>query len=385
MIESRAGSALIPTETFLSRKAISAGCLPEAFTATRELDLLQSWLKDHLGLTLHFDAIQDSDTIASGMTVRYVSDRFEYIVFNFTDQNLHGNPQDLAFIYDTTVREIIRQDVRSVLRELPDDVMIFVTSDHGFAPVPGQTITVPERIVATRYDVKYRYVLAIDHLEGEQGKNVIEFDAHTLGIPTHSETAKDVPIHYALFPRPGYTLRRPSGPHRPDRYTHGGVSLAECMVPAVVLGPRQTDQPLLQIETVRQIGSVSEGESLEIEIVLSPTQGALSGVDRDHPLAVTLSFTRDDMPARREVYRGERTAYSVRWTPQLGEIVPEERQRGEIVLPVTVILTYRQEDKTVRLSRTATMRVKLDPSRLRRRVDSKLDMLMGKVPKGLKS
>jgi len=46
---------------------------------------------------------RDDDMVASGMTVRYVSDQLEYIIFNFTDQNLHGNPQDLAFIYDTTV------------------------------------------------------------------------------------------------------------------------------------------------------------------------------------------------------------------------------------------------------------------------------------------
>jgi len=55
------------------------------------------------------------------------------------------------------------------------------------------------------------------------------------------------------------------------------------------------------------------------------------------------------------------------------------------VLPVTVILTYGQGGKSIRLSKTADVRVKLDPARLHRRVDSKLDLLMGKVPKGLRS
>ena len=166
------------------------------------------------------------------------------------------------------------------------------------------------------------------------------------------------------------------------------------MVPAVVLGPRQAERPLLQIEAVRQAGSVSEGEALEIDVVVSPAPGAAHGADQAYPLALALSFTRGDMPTRREVYRGKRTTYSVRWTPQLGEITSQDRQRGEIVLPVTVILTYRNpvfeknrvsQGEIVRLSRTANVRVKLDPARLRRRVDSKLDMLMGKVPKGLKS
>jgi len=50
-----------------------------------------------------------------------------------------------------------------------------------------------------------------------------------------------------------------------------------------------------------------------------------------------------------------------------------------------VILSHREGKETVRLSRTADVRIKLDPTRLRRRVDSKLDLLMGKVPKGSKS
>ena len=62
------------------------------------------------------------------------------VIFNFTDKNLHNNNDDLAFIYDTTVREILRQDVRSVLREMPDDATVFVTSDHGFTPVPDNDL-----------------------------------------------------------------------------------------------------------------------------------------------------------------------------------------------------------------------------------------------------
>ena len=63
------------------------------------------------------------------------------VIFNFTDKNLHNNTADLAFIYDTTVREILRQDVRSVLREIcRDDAMVFVTSDHGFTPVPEDDV-----------------------------------------------------------------------------------------------------------------------------------------------------------------------------------------------------------------------------------------------------
>jgi hypothetical protein len=385
VIESRPGGALIPTETHLSRKAISAGCLPEAFSSRNELRLLEAWLEAYLGLKPKFEAVKDDDTVASGMTVRYVSDQLEYIVFNFTDKNLHNNPQDLAFIYSTTVREIIRQDVRGVLRELPDDALIFITSDHGFVPVPEPTVAVPEAIVADSHDVKYRVARTTGHLEGKRSGDVIEFDARMMGIPQRSEAVPNAPIQYVLFPRPGFTLQRKKGRHAPDRYTHGGLSLAECMVPMVVMGPRRGEGPALAIESVAQAGSVSEGEPLTLEITVGPTRAKLPGMAITADVSISLSFSRDEIPTRREVFRGRRATYTVRWTPQLGEISDEDRRQGVVVQPVTVILAYRQAQGTVRLSQTADVRVKLDPTRLRRRVDSKLDLLMGKVPKGLKS
>ena len=48
LVASYPGSAILPTETELSRKAISAGKMPLAFQngSKRELDLLKAWLKD---------------------------------------------------------------------------------------------------------------------------------------------------------------------------------------------------------------------------------------------------------------------------------------------------------------------------------------------------
>jgi len=379
LVERRPGSSLLPSETYLSRKAISAGCLPEKFLSTRESNLLKAWLKDNLGLDLSFDVRQDSDTVDSGIAVRYVSDRLEYIVFNFTDGNLHGSSLDLSLIYSTIVREIIQQDVRSVLRELPNDALIFVISDHGFAPVPKPTVVIPDEIVVDRHDIKYRYAGTTDSLSGKDSNSVIDFDVHTMGIPPNSETVAALPIHHMLFPRPGYTLQREKGHRDPDPYTHGGLSMAECMVPVIVMGPRQAEQSALQIESIQQVGSVSEGEGLELEVTIAATRAKLPDT------GIALTFSREDIPARREVFHGERTRYSIRWTPKLGDLPEESRREGVLVLPVTVILTYRQDRQPIRLSKTIDVRIKLDPARLRRRVDSKLDLLMGKVPNGLQS
>jgi hypothetical protein len=381
LIHSRPGSAILPTETELSRKAISAGKLPADFPpgSKRESELLKAWLKENLGWAPNFEIVRDSDTEASGMVVRYVSPQLEYIVFSFTDENLHHNQNELALIYRSVVREIVQQDVRSVLRDLPDDALIFVTSDHGFTPMPQQIVPVPTSAVLDDHDVKYRNARTLQKLPPPEAEKSVDFDVRVMGIPRRSPTARDTDFNYVLFPRAGHIFKRAKGPHDPDRYSHGGLSLAECMVPMAVLGPRQAAQRLLNIESVRQVGSASEGEALELEITLLASQ--LFTAD----LPFTLSFSLEDIPTRKEIFSGLRKTVVVRWTPRLGEIPPEAREAGVLAQQVTVLLAYRENGELVRTSQAADVRIKIDTTRLHRRLDSKLDLLMGKVPKELKS
>src|SRR5207249_12034299 len=125
------GSALLPTETHVSRKAISAGCLPVDFCSTTENALMENALKTNLDLIVKFKVKSQNESVESGIAAHYTSGPIDVVIFNFTDKNLHNNTAELSFIYDTTVREILRQDVRSVLREMPDNAVVFVTSDHG--------------------------------------------------------------------------------------------------------------------------------------------------------------------------------------------------------------------------------------------------------------
>ena len=259
VIENRAGSAILPTETHLSRKAIAAGCLPDEFVATNELALLQHWLKTRMNLSPRFETIRNDDTVASGMTVRFSSDLLDYIIFNFSDKNLHNNTQELAFIYNTTLREIIRQDVRSVLRELPDDALIFITSDHGFTPVPDRVLPIPGNVVVSHHDVKYRSARTRTELSETDNKHVVSFEADQLGIPTESLGERGKDFRYLLFPRPNMGFKRPQGRHSPDPYNHGGLSLAECMVPMVVMGPKADDTPALRIDRLWPAGQRTRG------------------------------------------------------------------------------------------------------------------------------
>lgn len=75
------------------------------------------------------------------------------------------------------------------------------------------------------------------------------------------------------------------------------------MIPMVVLGPKKEQQYWLFIESVQQVGSTSEGEPLILEITLTP------GILAKEVVAITLTFS--------------------------------------------VVLSYRQQDKIIRLSKTA--------------------------------
>lgn len=370
------GSALIPTETELSRKAIAAGKLPAQFSGqnSRELELLKSWLKDNLRITPQFEVLCDDDTVASGMTMRYVSKNLEYIVFKFCDDNLHNNKQDLAFIYNSILNQIVQQDVRSVIRNLPEDILLFIASDHGFTPMPSKTILISEDMVNNERDIKYRNARVISPLPADVADNVCVFKMKDIGVdqPNHTSGRQDTSL--MIFPHPDYVFKRFKGRHGPDNYSHGGLSLSECMVPMVVLSTRKKDQGELRIEELKLEGSAREGEPIQLQIVV------MSGKLFSEKMMVNLSFSQSDIPARREIFSGQQKIFRIYWQPNFEDIDPEIRLKGEITLPITVTLSYKQGSQSFKSSRTLEARIQLDDARLRRRLDTKLDLMMGKKP-----
>jgi hypothetical protein len=369
-------SALLPTETQLTRKAISAGCLPAEFTSRAENQLLLSWIARYMpDLKITFDVKVNDDQKDAGMSFRAVSDQVELIVFKFTDENLHHNASDLAFIYDNTVRALVRDDVRSLLRELPDDAVLFITSDHGFTPYPTPVVEIPSSIVADDRDVKYRNARVKSILPAPASANTIWFDATKMGIPTDSPSKPGQKFWHVLFPRPGYVFRRTSGHHEPDKYGHGGVSMAECLIPMIVMTEKRTAQRPVRILSVKQVGASLENELLTLEIVVNAVQAITSDMQ------IEFTFNRPEIAPRRETFSGESKTYRIEWKPVIGE----ENRSGDVIRQaVSVTLSYRHKKQMVRIGQTVEVRIKLDPARLRRRVDSKLDLIMGKVPQGLK-
>jgi hypothetical protein len=125
---------------------------------------------------------------------------------------------------------------------------------------------------------------------------------------------------------------------------------------------------------------LSEGQSLEIVI----TAKAKTGVNEEILLQLQVDAGLDDIQPRKEVFIGTEHDYRFRWTPKVDNATPDEQVKGRVLKQVTVIASYRWQNRTLRTTIHGTVEIQLDTTRVRRRLDSKLDSIMGMVPAGLR-
>jgi len=317
------------------------------------------------------EVVKEEDDLAAGISVQYRSDRLNVIIFNFTDKNLHGNTQDLAFIYRQTVGALIEQDVRGVLRQIGDEDLVFVTSDHGFVPTGSRTIRISEEFLADARDVNFLAARLLKPVEGREEQSIVQFPVQDLRIP--ARTRGRAAFSVVAFPRGGSTLQRPRHGRKADRYTHGGLSPAECLVPMVCLGPKQTRDLPIRIEDLRVEGSLLEGERAAVVF-------SLVGSRKD--VKVSLDCALAGVRERTEIFPGGTRSFRFEWTlPRIDNPTQEEKEAASTERSISVTARYTVAGKTYRTSETAVVRILLDSSRLRRPGSARLDTILGLMPK----
>jgi hypothetical protein len=240
---------------------------------------------------------------------------------------------------------------------------------------------VPQDKLTDAGDVKYRVGRLKYPLEEEHAKKGVSFKVEDIGIPDkiNRPNGASWAFKHVLFPRPGLTLKRPSGRHDPERYTHGGLSMAECLIPMYVLGPKMKYEPAFEFAELTIEGSPVEGETLEI-VVKAQSRQLLPVED----LLFRLDTNLDEIQPRTEIFNGQTQTYRIRWKPKTDNATPEEQKQGKLVRDITVVGSYRWHDRPVKTSIHTTIEITLDTSRIRRRLDSRLDSIMGMVPKELR-
>ena len=342
--------SLLPSWTGIARTGLLAGKPPEGWRSYRgSVTTNQEMLVARLfGLSeaerkrrLRFYSGMESDRTQRQLDRRK---RFPYniLVFNVSDDNLHAVRGDLVTL-NTTINSLL-DSILEVLEGLVQaDDMLVVTSDHGFVELePDQSVTIRDDtrwqcyVEGGPHPVHYRFTRGVDRPEG-----LAEEEALTFEYPALRDGQFTVAVGRRWFAREGAA--------RSDRYTHGGLSLAEMVVTGAVLRPIVTPLVRLALEGFPRALAVQEGEEAVVEFTL-----VNSGNQPAHfTLEVGADTAREPLRQEGDLRPGQRLTVSCRFTPLYAD-TPGEVGTERIGLKVA----YKDaQGKRRRLSRSATVTV----------------------------
>jgi len=411
IIEELPGSALLPTETHISRKAICAGTFPDEFDSrSAENKLLEQGLKDYFGMPLQVEAIVP-DGLGTGETVHYRAGNLEVYIFELCDTELHkikikklddkrevpGRP--LAFIYEQHIKNIIDNEVMSILQSISPDTKVFITADHGFARVGRRAIWFETSDLNEAKDCSYlncflRSGLKDIDLPTDVRKNIIVFTPSQLRVPAgetifNRNTGMEVNKQYrtVAFPRVGYSFKRKGSPYNPDAYSHGGISLEEMMIPMIILKVRSQDQGLLSLGPLSGPMEVVEGEMIEFKMRISRRPGGVLFADElrvDVDARYAADTEQFSLPHQVIYLGGGDETITFNFRPDVGDASDTERRKGLMQRVLTVEVSYKDGQRTVRKTRSREFTVKLNSERIIRRVPPRLGNILGVAPKNMR-
>lgn len=402
-------SALLPTETHLTRKAIAAGALPDQFDSRAAEDkLLQDGLARVLGDNTTVQ-VALPEGAGVGETVRYHAGNLDVYIFEVCDKTLHGigakklpdgrlaPARPLAFLYQQHVKNLLETEVMGAIRSLAPGTKVFVVADHGFTRVGREKLWFDQGDLNEPDDCAYlncylRVPFEQADIPPKVRSSVIAFSPEQLHLPTkeirtvkggHSYTKE---YRAVAFPRVGYAFSRPGSHFEPDAYSHGGISLPEMLIPMAVLRVKAQDQGIITLGSIFGPTEVVEGQEAEFRLRLA--RGAPSGGgDEDVRVEVDAVYARDPerFPLRRQtIYVSAGGAEVVfRFKPDPADASDDERRCGRLERTLIVTVRYREGRRMVRKSASARFAMVLNTERIVRRVGN-LGAIMGLTPKSMR-
>ncbi len=403
------GSSLLPSETHISRKAISAGTTPDGFDShAAESTLLESALAQKFQWRGAVDTVAP-DSAGTGETVRYRAGNLDVYILDLCDKELHKigvktladrrqvPERPLVFIYQQLIKNIIDHEVMTIVRALTPGTKVFVTADHGFSRVGREKLWLDAEWLNAAEDCNYlnaRLRLPLSEL-GVPGKvraNCMEFSMVELKMPD-SESGFDKATHTALqkrfsgviFPRVGYAFSRPQASFKPFAYTHGGVSLGEMLVPMVVAKVREADAGWLAVGEIDGPDELLEGQAGTFTLSLRSRK---AGEDQEE-LKVQVEGGIEAEGGQTSVPRvvvfleGDEVAPSFEITPDAALATAEERKAGTMGAAVVLTVGRREGGKWIRVVRRKRVTVRLNSERIARRIPPQLGAILGLTPKNM--
>ena len=404
-------SSILPSETHVTRKAISAGAFADEFdTRAGEDKLLRDGMAREFGYTGGVEVLIPEGG-GAGETVRYRAGHVDVYIFDLCDKELHKiqtktlpdgrevPTRPLAFVYQQHIKNIIDTEVMAVVRSLAPGTKVFVTADHGFARVNRRHLWLDKSWLNEPGDCAYLNARLMQSLKdaGAPTKltaNVWELPVATLRMPSaenvvdkKTKQARHKKYATMIFPKTGYSLSRPDSHFNPDAYTHGGISVQELMIPMVVLRVKAREEGLLTLDAIQGPNEVIEGEEVEFRLrIIRPARGAGKAEDIRADLEPTYSREPDKRPLPRQVlYVPSQGAEAViRFRPDPNEPTEDERRKGLMERTFAVTVTYYEGRRASAKSRAHAFTIHLNSERIVRRVPTHLGSILGLTPKTMK-
>jgi hypothetical protein len=240
--------ATLPSYTDISRVAFLAGKLPPFWK-----DYANHYTSDHnILLSRHLGLGKDEGKkklkILGRVEEKTEQTEFDFdpaqycgMIFNLSDDWIHHETGSLVRVND------IVQDKfeKLVLPELeyrikPEDIVV-VTSDHGFIELRQEFMQKVTDL--PNEDVAYRYIKDAQY----DGGVCISYD---------DKTRWTVAVGHKWF-------QRPKAKGKPSRYSHGGISMAEMVVPAFRLRLR-TRKEVVLVLLIDDVPEVTPGDQVTL-------------------------------------------------------------------------------------------------------------------------
>ncbi|RLA93069.1 MAG: hypothetical protein DRG83_21545, partial [Deltaproteobacteria bacterium] len=244
--------ATLPTVTDISRVAFFAGKLPAYWRdysnhyttdhnvlLSRHLGLGKKESKDKLKILGRVEEKTEQTELD------FDPAQYRVMIFNLSDEWIHHEQGSLV-----RVNDIIREKFEKIVfpellyRVQPDDILV-LTSDHGFIELRKEFMHKVEGIPDE--NVSYRYVKDFPF---ERGVRVSYDDKKQWAVAVGNEW-----------------FQRQKKKGKPARYTHGGISIAEMVIPAVRLRKR-TKKEVALVLMIEDIPECTPGDPVTVSIQL---------------------------------------------------------------------------------------------------------------------
>ncbi|MFW6116592.1 MAG: PglZ domain-containing protein, partial [bacterium] len=227
--EGKAYLSLLPSTTSVARTGLLAGSTPPAWHAangrhTSNERILAGRLFDldpvERDRWLRIEVATETGIVQRRLGGDIDRRRINILIYNISDDLIHTFERNLA-----AVNAIIDQQMQTVVNDLQRHVregdLVVVTSDHGFVELdPDKNILVKDRDLRdqgiegpAKDHVFYRSLTNLEHPDG-------------LRIPFHGDDFYTVAQGRTWFEREG---------GRFSRYSHGGISMSEMVVPGLAM------------------------------------------------------------------------------------------------------------------------------------------------------